>query len=74
MVEGDMRKDFGKSWLDWFVPTFIVVVFVLILCILGFYGWLAYKGISAIGEMDASGGVKPIIERMWCGSPGCLSK
>lgn len=54
------------------VTWFIVCVFVLILCIWIGGAVLAYKAASMAGEQDLSGGIKPVIERLWCGKPGCL--
>jgi hypothetical protein len=33
---------------------------------------LAYKAVTVAGEQDWSGGIKPVIERLWCGKPGCF--
>lgn len=43
-------------------------VFFLVVLILG--GWL----IINLHSQDWSGGIQPVIESLWCGSPGCLSR
>lgn len=72
-----------KSWHDFekrhnrmqrFVTWFIGGVFALILCVLIGYSVLAYKAVSVAGAQDWSGGIKPVIEKIWCGSTDCLSK
>jgi hypothetical protein len=47
-------------------------VLVLILCIWVGGAVLAYKAVTVAGEQDWSGGIKPVIERLWCGKPGCF--
>jgi hypothetical protein len=63
-----------ESWLFRAVPIFIGAVFLLIVCYFVALGVLAYKAVTVAGEQDWSGGVKPVIEQIWCGKPGCLDK
>ena len=63
-----------SHWLFRVVPIVIGFVFVLLLCYYAAVGFVAYKAVKVAGEQDWSGGVKPVIERVWCGEPGCLGK
>lgn len=51
------------------VPYFIGFVFFLIVANFGFFGYIVSKV-----SQDGFTGVKPIIEKVWCGSPGCTDK
>lgn len=66
--------DFDKSFRrqQRFVKFFIGAVFVLILCFWIGLAFVAYKTTDAAINQDWSGGIKPVIERLWCGKPGCL--
>jgi hypothetical protein len=68
------NSDFDKrcNRMQRFVTWFIGGVFALILCIWIGGAVLAYKAATVAGEQDWSGGIKPVIERLWCGKPGCL--
>jgi threonine/homoserine/homoserine lactone efflux protein len=69
-------SDFDRSFnrmqkiIKWFIGT----VFVLILASWVGYGYLAYTAAKAVSEQDTSHGIKPILEKIWCGEPGCLGK
>lgn len=52
---------FGLS----FVGVFAYIVFISV---------IALKAVIFLGTEDFSGGVKPVIEKLWCGSSGCMSK
>ena len=66
----DFDKRFNR--MSRFVTWFISSIFVLILCLLIGVGVLTYKAVTVAGEQDWSAGIKPVIERLWCGKPGCL--
>jgi hypothetical protein len=78
VIEGKMMKswnsDFDKRFnrMQRFVTWFIGGVLVLILCIWVGGAVLAYTAVTVAGEQDWSGGIKPVIERLWCGKPGCF--
>jgi hypothetical protein len=40
--------------------AFLIIVLVLI------------KGASILLSIDPRNGIKPIVEQLWCGKPGCL--
>ena len=67
-------KDFDRSFsrMRRFVSVFIGVAVALIVSYIIAMGVLAYKAVSVAGQQDWSGGVKPVIEQLWCGKPGCL--
>ncbi len=67
-------KDFDKRFnrMQTVVTVFIGLVFTLIVCWFIFIAVMAVKVASAAESQDWSGGVKPVIEKMWCGKPGCL--
>lgn len=67
-------SDFDKSFnrMRRFVTFFIGFVFVLIVCFWIGAAVLAYKAVDSVGAQDWSGGIKPVIDRLWCGKPGCL--
>lgn len=69
-------KDFDKSFRrqQRFVHWFIGIVFVLIISFWIAMGVLVYNAATIAGDQDWSGGIKPVIESMWCGKPGCLNK
>ena len=48
------------------------VVSAMILCSFLAFGFVAFKAVGAANSADWSGGLKPVIEKMWCGKPGCL--
>jgi hypothetical protein len=58
-----------KTLLMWWICG----VFVLVLSVWVGVGVLTYKAATVAVEQDWSGGIKPVIERLWCGKPGCLS-
>jgi len=68
------NTDFDKRFnrMQRFISWFIGGVFVLILCIWIGAAVLAYKATKAAEAQDWSGGIKPVIEQLWCGKPGCL--
>jgi hypothetical protein len=70
---GVLGKDAGMNLFK-IVSTFIAFVFVLMLLYWVAIGVIAYKAVGAIGEQDFSGGIRPVIEKLWCGKPGCLDK
>ncbi len=72
MKHADIDKDFQRQAR--FVRWFICGVFVLMICFFAFYAVLAYKAAALIGAQDWQGGIKPLIEQLWCGAPGCLGK
>jgi heme/copper-type cytochrome/quinol oxidase subunit 2 len=47
------------------VATFIVIVFVMVF---SFNVFVLYT----VSKQDWSNGIKPVIESIWCGNPGCL--
>jgi len=63
-------SDFDKSFnsMQRFIKIFFGVVLTLILVYFVFIGVVATKVIS----QDWSGGIKPVIEKFWCGDKGCL--
>jgi len=63
----------GSNFLSKFVIGFIVFCFIMVLAWWGFIGFLGYKTVSVVGS-DEFHGVKPIIEKAWCGKEGCLDK
>jgi hypothetical protein len=54
-----------------FVSILIGATFVAILC---FWFVVAYLSASFAEGQDWSGGIRPVIEKIWCGKPGCLGK
>ena len=46
-----------------------VIVLVIWLSVLGGIGY----GVFKLATADWSQGVKPAVETVWCGKPGCLS-
>lgn len=68
--------DFDKSFnrMRRFVTFFIGLVFTLVVLFWIGAAVLAYKAVDAAGAQDWNGGVKPVIEKLWCGKPGCLSQ
>lgn len=67
-------KDFDRRFnrVNTFVNWFIGVVFFLAICWIGFLGLVVYKSASAVQSADWSQGIKPVIEKAWCGKPGCM--
>jgi hypothetical protein len=57
-----------------FVSFFISFVFILIVCWFIGLGLIAYKAAGIAGEQDWSGGIKPMLEKIWCGEKDCLNK
>ncbi len=68
------NSDFDKRFnrISRFVTWFIGIVLVLIVCSIIGGTALVYKAATVAGEQDLSRGIKPVIEQMWCGKPGCL--
>lgn len=69
-----MRNSFETPVIFKLIPYFIGFVFFLIISVWIFYGFLAYKAVSVAQAQDYDKGIKPVIERVWCGEPGCLGK
>jgi hypothetical protein len=67
-------RDFDKSFrrMQFAVGCIFAVVIVVMVCYFAFLGFAAYKAVTLAEAQDWSGGLKPVIERLWCGSPGCL--
>lgn len=51
---------------------FIGIVFVLLLAYWITMGVLGYLALDTLLGEDFSSGLKPVLEKLWCGSPGCL--
>ena len=66
----DFDKRFNR--MNRIVSWFIGCVFALIVCFVIGFAVLTYKTVDTVGKQDWSGGIKPVIERLWCGTPGCL--
>ncbi len=69
-----MRNDFDKSFnrMQRFVSFFIGFVILLLVCFFIAMGVIAYKAVDAVQAEDWNGGIKPVIEKLWCGKSGCL--
>jgi hypothetical protein len=50
---------------------FILITFVLLIC-----SWilLLFVGGQIVKDVDFSKGIKPVVEKVWCGESGCLDK
>ena len=72
MVQTMKYFDRSSNRMSRVVLVFIGVGFALIVAYIIAMGVLAYKAVSVVGQQDWSGGVKPVIEQIWCGKPGCL--
>ena len=66
----DFQKQF-KRQRSLFSYFFAFACF-LIVCYFVVMGVFAYKALTLVGDADWTGGVKPVIERIWCGSVGCM--
>lgn len=67
----DFQKRFNRTRSV--VSIFIGLVFALIVCFWVGVAILGYMAVDSVGAQDWSGGIKPVIERLWCGNPGCLN-
>ena len=68
------RMDKQRSRFDIlfkFVVAGIVFSFLLLLV---WYGILAFMSVSFFKSVDMSKGIKPVIEKAWCGQEGCMDK
>jgi hypothetical protein len=70
----DFRSQFDKDKARFdmmfkVAMTFIMITFVVILLYWIIVGYLAVKVSS---NVDFSQGIKPVIETLWCGKPGCM--
>lgn len=63
-----------ESFLFKFVSVFIAAVFVIIILFWIGAALVTYTVAGKAADQDWSGGIKPVIERLWCGEPGCLDK
>lgn len=68
-------RDFDKKFKNTgrFISVFIGIVFTMIVCYWVAMATIAYKVIDSASQQDWSGGIKPVIESLWCGKPGCMS-
>ena len=57
-----------------FTTIFFIVIVAVFLVWLAFWGTVIYKTTSFALTEDWSGGLKPVIEKVWCGEKGCLGK
>lgn len=69
-----MRYTSNSSFLHTFVKFFIGFVFILIIVVWFIMGSVLYQVYNAAKGTDWSHGVKPVLERVWCGEKGCLDK
>ncbi len=56
--------------------VFWVIFSVVALGISAYWAAILWAATSVIGmaaDQDFSGGVKPVIEQLWCGEAGCLA-
>jgi hypothetical protein len=60
--------------MDNFVKVFIGFVFVVIVFYFIVVGVLFYKTINIVQLQDFSHGIKPVMEKIWCGEVGCLDR
>lgn len=70
MVRRKKRMDAFKSF-NWFKLLFSVVCLMTVATFI-IAGWGLYSVVSSVHSVDTSQGVKPIIEKIWCGKPGCM--
>lgn len=54
------------------VISFIVIVFLGIVLYWSSIGFVVFTAANKVSEQDFSGGIKPVIETVWCGKPGCM--
>jgi regulatory protein YycH of two-component signal transduction system YycFG len=57
--------------MERFVTIFVVVIFSMVVTWFVFVGFVAYKAIHIANTADMSGGIKPQLEKLWCGKPDC---
>jgi hypothetical protein len=55
-------------------PFLFGVSILSIVIIIGTHLFFAYKAASILNDQDWSNGIKPVIEKVWCGHTGCLNK
>jgi len=69
-----MGKDFEKRLNSQraFVTWFIRGILALICFFLIGFAIITYQAVNVVGKQDWSGGIKPVIEQLWCGKPGCF--
>lgn len=57
-----------------FIKAFIGIIVVLVALVWFGLGWLVFEGfevISNVAEQTKSGGLKSIVDALWCGANGC---
>lgn len=54
--------------------AYIAFVFLAVLVSWSVFGVLAFKAVNAVSNTDFSQGIKPAIESIWCGQPGCSNE
>lgn len=57
-----------------FIKAFIGIITVVVVLFWLGLGWLVFEGAEAVGtvaEQTKAGGLKSIIDALWCGSNGC---
>lgn len=69
-----MRTDFDKRFnrTRKFILVFYGCVLAMVLTVFVGFAALAYAAVTTAVSMDWSGGVKPVIEKVWCGATGCF--
>lgn len=70
-----MRHDNFDKGFNQIQRVFWVVFSVACAAIIAYWfaiGWLVTTAASAVSEADFDGGIKPVVEELWCGKPGCL--
>jgi len=68
---GDFNKRFERTarFHRWFFRAILAFQLVVAVAMI----WLIVIAAQAANKADWSNGVKPVIEQVWCGKPGCLS-
>jgi len=70
--QDNFNRRFNSMWS--MVKTIIIIGFLMIIAWWGFMGFVAYKATDVATKTDFSDGIKPVLEKIWCGEPGCLDK
>lgn len=69
-----MNTDFDKHFRQVRRTTSIIIWLSIAVSTLFIVGFLitSYIFVSKVADQDWSKGLKPVIEKVWCGEPGCI--
>lgn len=69
------RRSSGiESNVKWFRRVVFGIIGLSLFLLLAWYALVGFAAFKVMVSNDFSGGIKPVIEKVWCGEAGCFDK